>query len=164
MFRRLNYFSEYRDWRMIAFAGVLGVAIALAMIEIIDLYSASASSISLALAAVVGGFGICLVGSLSAWRIRQSLSEQNLRLDVALNNINQGLCMFDAQNQLVVWNERYRELYDIDPEFIYGADVLFAICLMRELPPERFRLTRRAMTRICARRLSRGKRLPSPSI
>ncbi len=127
MFRRLNYFSEYRDWRMIAFAGVLGVAIALAMIEIIDLYSASASSISLALAAVVGGFGICLVGSLSAWRIRQSLSEQNLRLDVALNNMNQGLCMFDAQNQLVVWNERYRELYDIDPSHIWRG------CTIRDL-------------------------------
>jgi len=118
MFRRLNYFSEYRDWRMIVFAGVLGVVIALAMMAIIDHYSAFASSISIALAAVVGGFGICLVGSMSAWRIRQRLTEQNLRLDVALNNMNQGLCMFDAQNRLVVWNERYLELYNIDPSHV----------------------------------------------
>ena len=27
----------------------------------------------------------------------------------------QGLCMFDAQNRLVVWNERYRAMYNIDP-------------------------------------------------
>ena len=127
MLRRLNYFSEYRDWRMIAFAGALGAAIALAMMKIIDLYSGSASSISLALAAVVGGFGICLVGSLSAWRIRQRLSEQNLQLDVALNNMNQGLCMFDAQNQLVVWNERYRELYNIHPLHIWCG------CTIRDL-------------------------------
>jgi diguanylate cyclase (GGDEF)-like protein/PAS domain S-box-containing protein len=127
MLRRLNYFSEYRDWRMIAFAGALGAAIALAMMKIIDLYSGSASSISLALAAVVGGFGICLVGSLSAWRIRQRLSEQNLQLDVALNNMNQGLCMFDAQNQLVVWNERYRELYNIYPLHIWCG------CTIRDL-------------------------------
>ncbi len=56
MFRTLGYFGEYRDWRMVTFAGVLGVAIALAMMEIIDAYSVSASSISIALAAVVGGF------------------------------------------------------------------------------------------------------------
>ena len=38
-----------------------------------------------------------------------------MRLDGALNNMNQGLCMFDAQNRLVVWNERYRAMYNIDP-------------------------------------------------
>jgi diguanylate cyclase (GGDEF)-like protein/PAS domain S-box-containing protein len=127
MFHRLNYFSEYRDWRMIIFAGVLGVVIALAMMAIIGLNSASASSIFIAIAAVVGGFGICLVGSMSAWRIRQRLSEQNHRLDVALNNMNQGLCMFDAQNRLVVWNERYLELYNIDPSHIWRG------CTIRDL-------------------------------
>jgi diguanylate cyclase (GGDEF)-like protein/PAS domain S-box-containing protein len=127
MFRTLGYFGEYRDWRMVTFAGVLGVAIALAMMEIIDAYSVSASSISIALAAVVGGFGICLVGSMSAWRIRQKLGEQNLRLDVALNNMNQGLCMFDAQNLLMVWNERYREMYNIDPRHIWRG------CAVRDL-------------------------------
>jgi decaprenylphospho-beta-D-erythro-pentofuranosid-2-ulose 2-reductase len=30
-----------------------------------------------------------------------------LRLNEALNNMNQGLCMFDAENRLMVWNERY---------------------------------------------------------
>ena len=48
------------------------------------------------MAAAIGAFGICLVGAASAWRIRQELSEQNLRLDVALNNMTQGLCMFDC--------------------------------------------------------------------
>ncbi len=35
MLRALGYFREYRDWRMIVFAGVLGVVIALTMMEII---------------------------------------------------------------------------------------------------------------------------------
>ena len=60
-----------------------GAVIALAMMEIIDAHS---------MAAVIGAFVICLVGAASAWRIRQELSAQNLRLDVALNNMNQGLC------------------------------------------------------------------------
>ena len=85
MLRTLRYFGEYRDWRMIVFAGVLGIGIALVMLEIFEVYSVSSSSFSLALAAVIGAFGICLVGSMSAWRIRQKLSEQNHQLDIALN-------------------------------------------------------------------------------
>jgi diguanylate cyclase (GGDEF)-like protein/PAS domain S-box-containing protein len=127
MFRVLRYFGEYRDWRMVAFAGILGVATALAMVEVIDVYSESANSFYVALAAVIGAFGVCLVGSTSAWRIRQELGEQNLRLDIALNNMNQGLCMFDAQNRLVVWNERYRQMYKIDPRRIWRG------CMVRDL-------------------------------
>jgi hypothetical protein len=92
MLRALGYFGEYRGWRMVAFAGVLGVVIALTMMEILDAHSMPAGSGSLALAAIIGVFGICLVGAAPAWRIRQELSAQNLRLDVALNNMNQGLC------------------------------------------------------------------------
>jgi hypothetical protein len=65
MLSTLRYFGEYRDWRVVAFAGVLGAVIALAMMEIIDAHS---------MAAVIGAFGICLVGAASAWRIRQELS------------------------------------------------------------------------------------------
>jgi PAS domain-containing protein len=119
MRRALSYFGEYRDRQMIAFADVLGIAVALAMMEIIDAYSVSRSTVSLTLAAVVGAFGICVIGSMSAWRIRQKLSQQNLRLDVALNNMNQGLCMFDAQGRIVIWNERYRQMYNIDPRDIW---------------------------------------------
>ncbi len=127
MHRTLKYFGEYRTWRMIVFAGVLGVGIALVMLEVFEVYSVSSSSFSLALAAVIGALGICLVGSMSAWRIRQKLSEQNHRLDIALNNMNQGLCMFDAQDLLVVWNERYREMYDIAPSHIWRG------CTIRDL-------------------------------
>ena len=112
---------------MIAFAGVLGIAVAVVMMGIIDAYSVSPSAVSLTLAAVVGAFGICIVGSMSAWRIRQKLSEQNLRFDVALNNMNQGLCMFDAQGLMAVWNERYRQMYNIDPRRIWRG------CTVRDL-------------------------------
>src|SRR5262249_39612614 len=53
--------------------------------------------------------------------------EQNHRLDVALNNMNQGLCMFDAEGRLAVWNERYREMYGIDPRRIWCG------CTVRDL-------------------------------
>jgi PAS domain-containing protein len=94
---------------------VLGIGVALAMMEIIDAYSVSRRDVSLTLATVVGAFGICVIGAMLVWRIRQKLSEQNLRLDVALNNMNQGLCMFDPQGRIAIWNERYRQMYNIDP-------------------------------------------------
>ena len=36
--------------------------------------------------------------------------EQANRFDIALNNMSHGLCMFDDQNRLRVWNERFLEL------------------------------------------------------
>ena len=120
--------ERYSDWRIVAFAGVLGVAITFAVMKIIDAYSVSLTSLSIALAAVTGSLSsICVAGSFSAWRVRQKLSEQNMRLDGALNNMVQGLCMFDAQNRLVVWNERYRTMYKIDPRTIWRG------CNIRDL-------------------------------
>src|SRR5450759_5198080 len=120
--------ERYSDWRIVAFAGVLGLAITFAVMEFINAYSVSLTSLSIASAAVAGSLlGVCLVGSFSAWRVRQKLREQNMRLDGALNNMIQGLCMFDAQNRLVVWYERYRIMYNIDLRAIWRG------CTIRDL-------------------------------
>ncbi len=44
------------------------------------------------------------------------LQQQNLRLDAALKNMYQGLCMFDAEQRLVIANDRYAEMYGLTPE------------------------------------------------
>jgi diguanylate cyclase (GGDEF)-like protein len=44
------------------------------------------------------------------------LREHNLRLDAALNNMSQGLCMFDADARLVVCNGRYLAMYGLSTE------------------------------------------------
>jgi diguanylate cyclase (GGDEF)-like protein/PAS domain S-box-containing protein len=62
---------------------------------------------------------ICLIGWLYAWRGMRKARAHNMRLDVALSNMIQGLCMFDAQNRLVICNERYRAMYNIDPRRIW---------------------------------------------
>ena len=43
------------------------------------------------------------------------LQSTNLRLDTALDNMSQGLCLFDAEGRLTVVNRRYCELFGVDP-------------------------------------------------
>jgi len=80
----------------------------------------SPGSLAIAVTAVAGSvLAMCMVGAIADRASRQKTKEQNLRLDGALNNMNQGLCMFDADNHLVVWNERYVSMYRIDPKRIW---------------------------------------------
>jgi diguanylate cyclase (GGDEF)-like protein len=46
------------------------------------------------------------------------LARTNLRFDAALSTMTQGLCMFDDQKRLIVWNDRYAELYQIPPNLL----------------------------------------------
>ena len=65
---------------------------------------------------VVGAWLVTLtVGS----RAGREAREQRRRLEAALNNMKQGLCMFDARDRVVVWNERYLEMYGIPPDQIW---------------------------------------------
>ena len=41
------------------------------------------------------------------------LVTQNMRFDAALNNMSQGLAMFDREHRLIVCNARYAEVYDL---------------------------------------------------
>jgi len=105
-----------RDRQRIALAGMIGFAVALAVTEAVVAYSHSQISLSVISALFAGALvSLSAAGSVSAWYAQHGVSEQNARLDAALNNMIQGLCMFDAQNRLLVWNERYRAMYNIDP-------------------------------------------------
>ena len=44
---------------------------------------------------------------------KEQLETQNLRFDAALNNMSQGLCMFDAEHKLVVCNAPYARMYGL---------------------------------------------------
>jgi PAS domain-containing protein len=51
-------------------------------------------------------------------RNEDALRHQNLLFDAALNNMSQGLCMFDADQRLIVCNEQYVEIFDTDRKLI----------------------------------------------
>jgi diguanylate cyclase (GGDEF)-like protein/PAS domain S-box-containing protein len=48
-----------------------------------------------------------------ARQLRARLHEKNVQLNSAINNMSQGLCMFDGSARLVVCNERYRQMYGL---------------------------------------------------
>src|SRR5215470_5462500 len=68
------------------------------------------AAVVICLAAAV--LGMSLVGAIADRRFR----ETNAQLTSALNNMRQGLCMFDSTMQLVVSNDRYREMYTLTIE------------------------------------------------
>ena len=124
----LKFLVVRRDWQIVTFAGTLGFAIAFAAVEAVVAHSMSLHALSAALAiAAASMLGMGVISRLSAWRVRRNQNEQNVLLDAALNNMIQGLCMFDAQNRLLVWNERYRAMYNIDPKRIWRG------CTIRDL-------------------------------
>src|ERR1700712_3252500 len=59
---------------------------------------------------------LLVLSSVTSLADRKTIREQEKKLNVALNNMTQGLCMFDAQGQLILCNERYMEMYGLTPE------------------------------------------------
>ena len=55
---------------------------------------------------------------------QRSLAVQNERLDAALNNMSQGLVMFDASARMVVCNKRYLEMFGLSPDIVrFGSSL-----------------------------------------
>lgn len=51
-------------------------------------------------------------------RLSDALKVQNLHFDTALNNMVQGLCLFDADQRLIVCNKRYLDMYGFSPDVV----------------------------------------------
>ncbi len=90
---------------------------------------------------VLGAAGRARVLSTTAelQRSAQSLEQSNLLLHTALTNMAHGLSMFDRDLRLVMCNDRYAEMYNLDPEMTKPGTSLRAILEARVssgLPPE----------------------------
>ena len=82
---------------------------------------------------VLTGF-VCLLAGLGLAQVllrrragARAAREHGFLLDTALNNMSQGLCMFDAQARLVICNRRYIDMYRLSP------DVVKPGCALRDL-------------------------------
>jgi diguanylate cyclase (GGDEF)-like protein len=61
----------------------------------------------------------------------RDLAVQNLRFTAAVNNMSQGLCMFDAEQRLVICNEQYARIYRLPPDLVKPGTLLKDILAYR---------------------------------
>jgi len=88
---------------------------------------AALSRMSLAL--ILGGTaailsGMCLVAALSDHRSEQKLNKQKILLDAALENISQGLCMYDAEGRIILFNKCYSRMTGKPAAELQGRSLL----------------------------------------
>lgn len=56
-----------------------------------------------------------LLGTHDAHRLA---AEREAELQITLENMDQGITVFDADARLTLWNQRYIDIFDIDPELV----------------------------------------------
>ncbi len=64
-------------------------------------------------------------------RTEQEIGEHKARLGMALDNMSQGLCMFDEKSNLILCNQRYLEMYSLPPQIVKPG------CSLRQIIEER---------------------------
>jgi methyl-accepting chemotaxis protein len=66
--------------------------------------------------------------AMAVWaRIAYRARRQRKQFETALNNMTQGLCMFDGSGRIVVVNQRYLDMYKLSPEIVKPG------CTLRQL-------------------------------
>lgn len=83
----------------------------------------------LSLALILGGTaailsGMCLVAALSDHRAEQKLHKQKMLLDAAIENMSQGLCMYDGEGRIILFNKCYCRMIGKPPAAIQGRSLL----------------------------------------
>jgi diguanylate cyclase (GGDEF)-like protein/PAS domain S-box-containing protein len=88
-------------------------------------HSLSPTSLSLVVAAIaITILGMCLVASVTDRHSKDKLRQQKVLLDAALQNMSQGLCMFDAQGRIILFNERYTRMMGLSAASLQGRSLL----------------------------------------
>ena len=91
----------------------------------LDKISLSPASLSVVVAAAAGIIlGLCLVAALTDRRSKDKLRLQKVLLDTALENMSQGLCMFDAEGCAILFNERYIQMMESSAVALKGQSLL----------------------------------------
>src|SRR3974390_692549 len=106
-----------RDWRIVALTGCASFPISFALFHYVVPLGAWAAAASESLLSAFGaGLTTLLAMLLATIAVARRMQVNNRRMRVAINNMSQGLCMFDGDERLVVCNRRYLDLYQLPGE------------------------------------------------
>ena len=93
------------------------------MAPLLEVNRAYSYGLGLCLFAVLAGLGLAFL----IFRFRDlsgrdaaelELRSKNKRIQAALDNMGEGLCMFDGQKRLVVWNDNYAKWYQLPEDLL----------------------------------------------
>jgi PAS domain S-box-containing protein len=131
--------ARRNDWANTLFAAVLLTLAIVAMhftamgavsfipdpTRVSDAVALSPTSLSLVIAGVAALIlGMCLVAALSARHSQGKLRRQEYLLDTALENMSQGLCMFEADGRIRLFNDRYTKMMGVPAESLKDMSLL----------------------------------------
>src|SRR5829696_1329618 len=60
------------------------------------------------------------------------MQAQNQRLTDAIENMSQGLCMFDKRARITLVNRRYIDMYQLDPKIVHAGITLTQLIRVRK--------------------------------
>lgn len=116
---RRQFSLELRDHGAIALAAFAGLVAGFTafhyVLPLSDWLGISAApAASLLAAASLGAWTATAVALLRIHALRKRIAKAR----IALDNMSQGLCMFDSNERLLVCNARYRQMYDLSEQHI----------------------------------------------
>jgi methyl-accepting chemotaxis protein len=115
-FLRLSKAS--RRGGFVAMAGAIGFAVGIIAFVLFGshwLVQALSDAPELAVGAVMGVILALAVSTLTSFVVIARIRANYRQIRSALNNMTQGLCMFDGAARLILCNERYVEMYGLRP-------------------------------------------------
>ena len=117
-----------RDWRFVALIGCVCFPASFALYHyVVPLGAWIAAAPELLVSAIGAGLTSLLAMLAAAIGITRRMHVENRRMRVAINNMSQGLCMFDRNERLVVCNRRYMELYQLPDEVVTPGRTLASL-------------------------------------
>jgi len=128
MVEQTSAHATARDWRRVILIGGISFAVSYPLLHFVLPVGAWVSAapepiVSFFLAAIIAMLAMAIAAAFLARKLRLD----NLRMRVAINNMSQGLCMFDGNERLVICNQRYMEMYNL------SADIVKPGCSLQSL-------------------------------
>ncbi|MGH6672800.1 MAG: PAS-domain containing protein [Xanthobacteraceae bacterium] len=112
--RRGRRFEFVALWSVVGFAAGIGVFVMFSQWLVRALSGASVPLLS----AIVGLIFALVFSTLASLVVIARVRAKYRLVRSALNNMTQGLCMFDAAGRLTLCNDRYIEMYHLPPEHV----------------------------------------------
>ncbi len=120
-----------RDWRLVGLSGCVCFPASFALFHFVVPLGAWAASDPELMVSAAAGLTTLLAMLVAAIGVSRRMQLDNLRMRVAINNMSQGLCMFDADERLVVCNRRYMDLYQLPDEVVRPGRTLTSLLEFR---------------------------------